>query len=274
MDGPNLGLACFDNLIERTSVAGMDTAYRFLSAQGDETLNTLTNFWTADVMTGIWTSSVGNVGLSFRDGYMATGLQVAGRKAFKHTGGFPTIQTINIQTEFFDAPSDIPVSGGISSLGGLGLFVDGPVSGKRFTQLVSAADGYNCGSTSACPCRPGTYPPPPTLSFWASIPAGTALSAGSNEFTFYTFAFEEQTTPIADLYFTFHPTHTANIGQFFQLAGTNSVTTPYFSSFQTYTISLFVASAVTLTSDFVFLLEANTTSQSPIAGSCLYPPTL
>lgn len=267
------GSECRGNLIERTSASGVETAYRFRSDRGYETLNTVTNFWTADVVTGIWTSSGGSVGLSFRDGYLYSGLSTPGSKAFKHTAGVPTIEITNLQAEFFLSPSDLHLGGGIQSLGGLGLYVDGAVWSSQIIPILSAADGYNCGSTAACPCQPHTYPPPPSISFWASIPAGTALTAGGNTFTYYTFFAVEQPL-LADLYFTFHPTHIANIGQAFQVTGTNSLTSFYGADFQTYTVTLFVTNDITLTSDFIFFLEANTTSQSPVAASCFYPPSL
>lgn len=311
-DGSEPGFACFDNAIELTSVAGMDTGYRFNSTQQQETLNTLTAFSTSDVMTGVWTSSAGNVGLSFRDGRLDTSLSLPGRKAFKNDAYYPFIYLSNVQsTAGFDQPSDIVMTGGMESLevaAGIGLHVDGALSGTRFTRIVSPA-AATCGSTSSCPCPPRASRPQ-TLSFWASIPAGTCIlgdaadagvDAGTcvNSFTYETFYGVDYCTPLADLSFNFHPTRTANIGQVFQLAGSLSVaiepsndvactaaglTTSCPSGggiygqcghpFQRYTITLLVPNTVTLTSDFVFFLEANTTTPSSTPGSCLYPPSL
>jgi pectate lyase-like protein len=268
---------CVSNLVERTSVAYLETGYRFNSSQGGTRHNTLTSFWTSDTMNGIWTSAPQWQGqsLSLRDGYMSTILGVAGKKAFKHTSGYAILQAIGIEYEFFDAPNDLRIAnGGLTSLGSSEVVLSGEVTASGFTPLVSAADGYNCGATSACPCRPGTYPPPYSHSFWASIPGGTTLSAGENAFTFYTWYAQNNPNPIQDLYFTFHPTYTGGIGQPFQFSGTNSVTVPYGYSFQTYNVRLYVQEAVQLTSDLIFFLEANMTSPTSTPGVCLYPPSL
>jgi hypothetical protein len=298
--------ASFGNLVERTSVHAFDTAYKF-ETHHKQTLNTVTNFWVSDVRTGVWfdnlpgpMGSPGSVGLSLRDGYMSTSLAVPGKKAFKYTGGgLPSIQLMNMQYESsnpgqplgfgFDAGSDLRTTGGgatnLAVFGGTPIVLDGEVTGQRFIPLLKRADGYYCGSKADCPCAPGTYPPAQSLSFWARIPAGTPLQGGVNgDFVFYTTvgadnAYNNPTVPpvIADVYFSFHPRHIANINHVFQLTATNDVSCPYHYWLQTYRVRLTLpedAEPFTLTSDLVFYLEANTTAEAWATTSCLSQPSV
>ena len=274
LDGANPGHACFGNLIERTSVMQMDTAYKFFTTQGNEALNTLTNFWVSEVNTGIWMGgSGGNIGLTFRDGYMSTGLAGEGKKSFK-TSSDSLLDMVNVTWEGFDQ-NDLNVTPG-ETLFGNSVWVEGALVEGVLSPLVYPAQADNCGAHSSCPCRPGTIAPPSSTSFWATIPAGTSLSASANTFTYYTYYDVNQTDPVPDLYFTFHPTHTANVNQFFQMTATNTVTTPmyYTSQWETYNVTLFLTSAVTLDTDFIFFLEANFTTPGATPGTCGHPPTL
>jgi hypothetical protein len=326
--------ACFGNLVERTTVAGVETAYRFDSMWGNTTLITMTNFWATDIMTGIWTSSVGGVGLTFRDGYLAGTLEVPGQQAFKHTsaGGVPgsAIVIMNVQSEAFDVPSDIPLTlGQLSNVGGdlyiggritggISMTTDGPISGeslsvtgdvssegdisghnlslspdiytradvsaRSFTPSLQAAGGggYECGARADCPCSAPTpglwggtmYPPPPTQSFWASIYHGTTLYPGANTFRYYTGYAIAWDGVLPDVFFTFHPRHTGGINQVFQMSGTNTKDFPYGYWVQAYDVTIFVSEQVTLSSDFVFFLEANQTKDERPGPECLNPPTL
>src|SRR5574341_192913 len=260
----NLTTACFGNLVERTSVTGVTTGYKFLSTQGSSSLNTITNFWVSDVMTGVWTQSNGGVGMSFRDGYMMTTLGTAGKKAWKHTGGTPSITANNVMVErgplWFDAADDIVMGDGVSSPGPSETKMGGAITAPRFILGTKPASGYNCGATAACPCRPSTYPPPDSLSFWASIPTGTHLVAGANAFSYYTTVSATVPDPLPDLFMSFHVTKDGGVGQYHQFAGHNVTTTPYGYTMQTYLVSLYIPAAVTLSSDMIFFLQASTSA--------------
>jgi hypothetical protein len=177
----------------------------------------------------------------------------------------------------------LSVTGSVSSGGdisGANLTVGGDVTTLTVSPYVHESDGYACGGTAACPCSaatPGvwggtTYPAPGSPSFWASIYRGTTLHPGANTFRYYTGHNITQNYVMPDVFFTFHPTQTANIGQVFQMSGTNTKDIPYGYWIQTYDVSIFVNEEVTLSSDFVFFLEANQTKSMSTPGSCLYPP--
>ena len=341
-----LASACFGNLVERTTAAGVETAYRFDSAGGNTTLITMTNFWASDIMTGIWTSSVGGVGLTFRDGYLGGTLGIPGQQAFKHTSAFglagAAIVIMNVQSEGFDVPSDVPLQlGQLSNIGGdlyiggnitggQGMTTPGPISGaslsvtgnvssggslsvtgnvssggdisghnlslspniyaradvsaRSFTPSLQAAGGggYECGARADCPCSAPTpglwggtmYPPPPTQSFWASIYHGTTLYPGANTFRYYTGYALAYDIVLPDVFFTFHPKHAGGINQVFQMSGTNTKDFPYGYWVQAYDVTIFVSEQVTLTSGFVFFLEANQTNDERPGPACPNPPTL
>jgi hypothetical protein len=158
------------------------------------------------------------------------------------------------------------------------------VTARTFTRTVRESPGYACGATTSCPCFgvggswETTYPPPNTLSFWAAVSGprpglvgGTTLHPGANTFRFYTSVAAELSGALPDVFFTFHPTRTANIGQVFQMAGRNSQTSPFGFPVQTYDVTIFVANEVTLDSDFVFFLEANQTAPETPHLACAYP---
>jgi len=271
--------ACFANLVERTSVAYMDTGYKFVSAFGNTTLMTVTNFWVSDVRYGVWTESVGAVGISFRDGYLSSTLGVAGKKGFRHTRGLASIVIQNVQQEptHFDLPNDI-LGGQIRSEGSVGFdsdprradafaaMLNGSVGVSLLHQLVGTADGTGLGAHERSPCPPLLHPPARSPSFWAMIPAGQPLTAGENIFTYYTTVGQSSRpdvdiAPPVDIYFTFHVTRNGGLTQPFQWSGRTRVTRLFHYDTITYDVSLYVASAFTLASDLVFFLQANPTMQ-------------
>jgi pectate lyase-like protein len=283
-DGPAPGRACFSNLVERTSVYAMETGYRFSSTQGNTALQTVTSFWASDVKYGVWTSSIGNIGQSFRDGYMTTTLEVEGKKAFKHTAGNADINAVGVYFTSFDAPNDARVSnGGLTALGWIPVILSGRIVADGTKPLLSAGAGTNCGATSDCPCRPNAHPPAGSQSFWATIPSGTTLTAGENPFSYYTYySYQpgQPAGPVADLFLSFHPKTTGGIGQLFRFSGTNSPTQPFPGPdgsgawFTTYNVKIHVNQAVQLTSDLIFFLQGNVTLPSAQPASCLYPPSI
>jgi hypothetical protein len=261
-------------------------------------------------------------------------MEVHGHQAFTHTsaGGVPgsAIVIMNVQSEAFDVPSDIPLTlGQLSNVGGdlyiggritggISMTTDGPISGeslsvtgdvssegdisghnlslspdiytradvsaRSFTPSLQAAGGggYECGARADCPCSAPTpglwggtmYPPPPTQSFWASIYHGTTLYPGANTFRYYTGYAIAWDGVLPDVFFTFHPRHTGGINQVFQMSGTNTKDFPYGYWVQAYDVTIFVSEQVTLSSDFVFFLEANQTKDERPGPECLNPPTL
>ena len=270
------GYACYSNLVERTSVAYLDTGYKFISNFGNMTLMTVTSFWVSDVRYGVWTETGGAVGVSFRDGYMHSTLGVLDKKAFKHTGGLASIVIQNVQQEGFDSPNDILV-GQIRSegyiafshdshqSGAFAAILNGSVAVSLLHQLVGTADGTGFGGNEHSPCPPLLHPPVRSASFWAMIPAGQHLTAArENVFTYYTTVGqssrpEVRMPPPADIFFTFHVTQNGGMTAPFQWSGRTRVTTLYEYDTIAYEVSLYVQSDITLTSDLVFFLQANPT---------------
>jgi len=269
--------ACYANLVERTSVAYLDTGYKFVSNFGNTDLMTVTNFWVSDVRQGVWTESVAAVGVSFRDGYLSTGLEVAGKKAFKHTGGLPSIVTQNVQQEGFDLPNDILVgqirSEGYVSFGydgrrsdSFAAILNGNVAVSLVHQLVGTGDGTGLGGRESSPCPPQLHPPVRSASFWAMIPAGQHLTAGENVFSYYTTIGQSSRPDVSitqpeDLYFTFNVTKNGGLRMPFQWSGRTRVLRLYHYDTITYDVSLYIAADITLSSDMVFFIQANPTVQ-------------
>lgn len=271
------GRACFSNLVERTSAAGVTTGYRFLSAYGNTTLQTVTSFWVSDCHTGVWTHSIGNVGLTFRDGYLeAQGVQLSGRKSFKHTGGYPFVTLMNIQEEFFDAGSDLAYGNTFCSVGyrgeppAAGTF-EGVVTAYSLRRIVVGnEDDPGAGESEAKPLRPGVYKGARSLSFWAKLPANTELSDGENVFTYYSqiTSSSEATPPpvLPDLYFTCHVSRDGGLKRPISWSGRAEMSLfPGTSTwFLTYRLSLYVnlpaGTTFQLPQDLVFYLETNQTT--------------
>ena len=270
------GRACFSNLVERTSAAGVTTGYRFLSAFGNMTLQTLTSFWVSDCHTGVWTHSIGNVGLTFRDGYLeAGGVALPGRKSFKHTLGMPYITLMNVQAEFFDAGSDLPAGSTFTSVGyrgeppAAGTF-EGVVNVYSLRRIVRGnEDDPGAGESETKPLRPQVYKGARSLSFWAKIPANTQLVSGENTFTYHCQVIsssEAQPPPVLpDLYFTCHVSRDGGLKRPISWSGRAEMTLfPGTSTwFLTYFVSLYVdlaAGPFQLPQDLVFYLETNQTT--------------
>lgn len=258
MDGDQEGGPCFANIVERTSAHAVTTGYKFVSNHGNTDLMTVDSFWTSDVVNGIWLQSIGGVGVTFRDGYLETGLKTKGKKAIKvsaHT--VPSTVFMNVQHEFFDARSDLDVTPGFNVFGHSDLaHFEGTVSLREIHRTLAGAPN-DVGAREDKPAPPKLYPGPGTMSFWAKIPAGTKLTAGENRFIYYTAFGSNRPKPLEGAYFTFHVTQNGGIPFPLSWSGRVTVTCPFKYDVQTYTVSLYSPTAFRLRSDLVFFLEVS-----------------
>ena len=264
-DNAGSSLMCFFNYCQRLDVWKVETGFRYISAAGNTAYITLQNFTTSNTKYGIWTTSIGGIGLSFLDGYMFAGSTPdASAKAFRRDSASQTIQAMNVRGEAWPNVSDIPIDGANPQLQIVGIsswaqtapvHLSGEVEVGILTETIDNWNG-GVGGSPGNPVAASTYPGPASWSYWAKVPSGTALKAGENAFTFYTQAHPNPSSPRPGLHFRFNIYQMGGLTQPLTWACKNVITAPFGTNVETYQVKLYLSSAFTLTSDLIFFIQA------------------
>lgn len=161
----------------------------------------------------------------------------------------------------YDLPLARFTQGGL--LGQTNALVTGWLQADAFKTRLDGAYQFGTGSDPTKPIAPQTSHVygPYALSFWAKIPSGTILRPGSNANQFVYYSHDTHWPGVAEfppgLTVICRPQGDGGIGIPFTMFVTPSLTDFGGLRELTYTVTVNVASESKLSSDLVFLLEAN-----------------
>jgi hypothetical protein len=266
------GSSTFYNNLERINVGNYETGISFESAHNNVSLNALIGFSIGECKYGLnFSAPSGEMSAVVANGYIFQSFAPVldpDIRVTQSSGGYIFLTAMGVFSEGYGAPTayDLPLSrftqGGLP--GQTNALVTGWLQADAFKTRLDGAYQSGTGADPTNPIPPQTrhVPGPYALSFWAMIPSGKTLGPGpnTNQFVYYSHAthlpgISEFLPP--GLTVICRPQGDGGIGIPFTMFVTPSLTDFGGLLELTYTVTVNVASPITLSSDLVFLLEAN-----------------